>query len=643
MRKLIILTLLLTVTGLTGSFSQTFYKNSIDGQIFFKINDSEPLTISVNQETREANLADAGFLSDIIKKYQITGLKSPFNFKEDPQLLRIYKLEFSDFHHVDSIINDLQKMKNIEFAERVPLYKAIMAPNDPLYSTTSYYMNWNWHWDKIGAEAAWDICTGSSSVIVAVVDNAIWTSHPDLSGKIISKRDVADNDNDPSPPSGGTQLTQYYWSHGTHCAGLVGASTNNSVGVAGIGYNVGIMAVKTTKNNADPMYMTALDAGLNWAANNGADVISMSFGGPDQSGLSAAYNMLLSAFHNAGIVLVAAAGNNGDGSEDASNVNYTCYPAACNNVIAVGATNADDKRSGFSEYGTWLDVSAPGGYSPNETTSGNKINILSTTYNDTYAAAGAISGKYDMMLGTSMACPIVAGICGLMKSYAPGATPDQIEACLESTATNIDALNSAYAGRLGAGRVNAAAALQCVNAYNALNADFTASATTVSPGAYVTFTDHSTGSPTSWSWTFQGGTPSSSTVQSPTVRYNSSGYFNVSLTVTKSGNSDSETRNSYIHVTGNVGLNEPLAFSPDEISVFPNPAKDNVNILFPAGACGMVNVSICDIYGNILMKSENPLNDSKISFDVSGISSGIYFVIIENMNFKTVKKISLNN
>jgi len=640
MHKAFILLAASCIMFVSGLFSQTFYKSSIDGKIFFKINDDEPLNITVDKDTRTAKLDDAVFLNSIRQKYNITGLKSPFDFNNDQKLLRIYKLEFSDYENVDIIVEDLKKLKNIEFAERVPLYKAILTPNDPLYTNNQYNLNWNWHWDKINAEAAWGLCTGSSTIKVAVVDNAVWVSHPDLSGKIVAQYDAADSDNDPSPPSGGTQETQYYWSHGTHCAGLIGALTNNGVGVAGIGYNVSVIAIKTTKNSEDPMYMTALDVGLNWAANHGANVISMSFGGPDYS---AAYDAVTTSFHNAGITLVAAAGNNGDGSEDNTNINYTCYPAASAYVIAVGATSADDKRAGFSEYGTWLDVSAPGGYSPNESAV-TKINVLSTTFCDAYAAGSILSGKYDMMMGTSMACPIVAGLCGLMKSYAPSVTPSQIETCLKSSATSIDALNTGFSGKLGTGRVNAYAALQCINAFNSLNADFSASSTNIPAGAYVTFTDHSTGSPTGWSWTFAGGTPASFNGQIPSnIRYNNAGNYQVSLTVTKSSQTDTETKTAYIHVTSTNGITGSIPKQYNNISIYPNPAKDDVHIYFPVEIQGKAKIKIINIIGNLIKQTEENIVDQSVILNVHGMESGLYLISIENDGIKTTRKISLTN
>lgn len=632
-----ILTLLLSFTIL-ASWSQNFSKNSIDGQLFFKIKDSNPIVIRVDNDTRVAQIEDAEFLNDIKQKYHITALYSPFYFKNAPELLRIYRLEFEEYMLVDSIIKELYKLPNIEFAERVPRYKAFFVPNDPLYSSTSYGFNWNWHLDKIKAKEAWDISTGSSSVKVAVVDNAIWYSHPDLSSKIVAKYDAADSDNDPSPPATVTDATQkYYWSHGTHSSGLVGAATNNGIGVASIGYNTSLIAVKTTANSADPMYMTAIAEGIQWAANNGADVISMSFGGPDNS---AAYQTFINSLHNAGIVLVAAAGNNGDGGEDATNPNYICYPAANTYVIAVGSTNENDKRSGFSEYGTWLDVSAPGGYSPDETST-NKVNILSTTFCDAYASAGAITGKYDMMMGTSMACPIVAGLCGLMLSVNPSLTPAQLETCLKSSCDNIDALNSGFAGKLGSGRINAQAALQCVGGVSTLTANFSANATTITTGSSVTFTNSSTGGPTSWTWTFTGGTPSLYNGQNPpTIRYNIAGYYNVSLTVSNGTLSDVETKTNYIHVTSSSGIEDNNL--DNNFEVFPNPSDGVFNIKMNNIADNNVNIKVLDLTGreiqekDIIISANNP-----IAIDLRNCYKGIYFLVIKSNSTKIVRKITI--
>ena len=192
--------------------------------------------------------------------------------------------------------------------------------------------------------------------------------------------------------------------------------------------------------------------GINYAANNGADVVNMSWGG---GGFSNYGQNVCNAAFNAGTILVAAAGNDG--------VNTVFYPAGYNNVIAVASTTTNDAKSGFSQFGTWIDIAAPG-----------------SAIRSTYATSNS---AYSRIQGTSMASPNVAGLVGLIKSYVPSATNQDIINCLLSTADNIDAVNPNYIGQLGSGRINAFAALQCIGQFNlALDAGITE---IIDPGATV--------------------------------------------------------------------------------------------------------------------------------------------------------------
>ena len=179
-----------------------------------------------------------------------------------------------------------------------------------------------------------------------------------------------------------------------------------------------------------------------------------------------------------GITFVAAAGND--------NTSQVFYPAGYNYVISVASTTSSDSKSSFSNYGTWIDIAAPGS------------SIYSTIPNNTYGTQS----------GTSMACPLVAGLCGLLKSYNPALTPDEIENCLDQSADNIDAQNPSYVGDLGAGRINALGALQCTNPTNPPVVQFMSDANGPQcTGATVQFMDQSLYNPTSWSWSFPGGSP----------------------------------------------------------------------------------------------------------------------------------------
>ncbi|MBG16668.1 MAG: hypothetical protein CL853_09990, partial [Crocinitomicaceae bacterium] len=247
---------------------------------------------------------------------------------------------------------------------------------------------------------------------------------PDLTNKVVQGYDAVDNDNDPTGCGSNSGF------HGSHVSGIVGAETNNGSGIASIGFDVSIMPIKIGNCNGS---LTAGYEGIVWAADNGAEVVNMSWGGGGQSNYG--QNVCTYAW-NAGAIPVAAAGNDG--------VNSVFYPAGYNNVISVASSTVGDAKSSFSNYGSWIDITAPGS------------SILSC--ND--------GSSYQVTQGTSMASPMVAGLLGLMKSYAPNATNTDIINCMYSSAENIDASNSNYVGQLGAGRIDAYQALVCLNAFS---------------------------------------------------------------------------------------------------------------------------------------------------------------------------------
>jgi PKD repeat protein len=215
-------------------------------------------------------------------------------------------------------------------------------------------------------------------------------------------------------------------------------------------------------------------------------------------------------------------------------VNSVFYPAGYNNVISVASTTTTDAKSGFSNYGSWIDISAPGSA------------IRSTYFNSSYAPT------YANLDGTSMASPMVAGLCGLVKSVNPQMTRTQIENCVLSTATNINSANPNFIGQLGAGRINAYQAVLCAQAttnappITVIQADNPLRC----PGGSIQFYGSSIGGlPTSYSWSFPGGNPATSTAQNPLVTYPNLGTFNVSLTLTNTFGSDTETLNGYVSIS----------------------------------------------------------------------------------------------
>ncbi len=516
--------------------AQTVHKDYMDGVIWVKVKSEHVFKKSINLNGPSKNnvlqLNDLAF-GETLKSHQVTSLARPFGHIADPNLKYLIRIEFNDIQSVDNIIASLSNNAMVDYAEKAPLMKTTLTPNDPSFNGSN-----QWGLFQIDATSAWNVGTGDANVVVAIVDDAVEITHPDLSpviwtntGEIAGNGvdddgngyiddaqgyDVADQDGNPNPD---TPVSAY--DHGTHVAGIAGAATDNNAGIASIGFGVSLMAVKST-NSASAV--THGYEGVVYAVENGADVVNMSWGGP---GSSTTYQNIMNWAYGQGAVLIAAAGND--------NVSSQFYPAAYNNVISVASTTTGDAKSGFSNYGSWIDISAPGSA------------IYSTVPN---------SG-YQIKQGTSMASPMVAGLAGLLKSLNPGLSPADIESCILSTADNIDAANPSYVGDLGAGRINAFEAMNCVSATLnwAPEAAFQAtSSVNIIEGQTVTFQDLSIYNPTTWSWSFTGGTPSTFNGQNPgPITYNTAGTYAVSLTVTNANGSDTHTETAYITVNALTG------------------------------------------------------------------------------------------
>lgn len=507
--------------------AQTFHPDFQDGKIWFKLKPDARVSASLQDDPLKLPINSIPGMEVFTDRYGITNLSKPFHAAKTSQALQLtYLVEFSNFGMIESFVKDLGNLNFVEYAEKVPLDKKCLTPNDPSYGS-------QWGLSIIGASTAWNYFSSGSNIIIAIVDDAVERTHPDLSPNLwvnddpagggdndgngyvddTNGWDVGSNDNNPNPPNSS-------YDHGTHVAGISSARSNNSVGVASIGFSCKLMCIKATTT---PTAITNGYDGIVYAAANGAHVINMSWGGPTFT--TTGQNVVNYAWDQ-GCILVAAAGND--------NVSSQFYPAAYTNVISVASTSNSDAKSSFSNYGSWIDISAPGS------------NIYSTTVGATYGNKS----------GTSMASPMVAGLVGLMKSLNPGMTRTDLINCLYTTATNINAQNPGYIGQLGAGRINAANAMQCVSTTlsNPPVADFVANYTTVTAGGQITYTDLSTYTPTTWNWTFPGGTPGSYVGQNPPpITYNVAGTYNAVLTVTNANGSDTETKPNYITVNAAGG------------------------------------------------------------------------------------------
>jgi subtilisin family serine protease/PKD repeat protein len=402
--------------GTQFSKAQTYYEHYQDGLVVFQIKLDAKRILSTDQQV---DFKNNPLFTTYLNGYAIEEVKHLHPKIDDELLNRVYQIKLSDFSEVDEVIKKLSVHSTIEYAELKELHHTTLVPDDQFYGLPNQYGLF-----KIQAEQAWDVSTGSSNVIVAVTDNAINVDHPDLQNIIVGGYDAVDQDNDPRPCGGNDGL------HGSHVSGTVGCETDNNTGIASIGFGISIMPVKIGDCSGS---LTGGYDGIVYAANNGANIINMSWGGPGFSNYG--QNVINNAW-NAGAILVAAAGND--------NTTNMFYPAGYNNVVTVASTNETDNKSGFSNYGNWIDVAAPGS------------NIISTDDGNYYVSLG----------GTSMASPLVSGLLGLMKSYAPSASNTDLINCLYSSADDISAQNSGYIGQLGSGRINAFEALNCLSSFN---------------------------------------------------------------------------------------------------------------------------------------------------------------------------------
>jgi len=543
MKRLLLFSIWIIFSGL--AISQTIHSNSQDGLIWFKLKDDVVLNKQLQHKNQpsvnEAELirAELPFLKAFFKQYGVDVVSKPFAQFKAHAMKRTYQLEFSNYAEVDDMIRLLSQIAEIEYAERVPLMQKTLVPNDPLYSPGQ-----QWGLFKIQAETAWNYSIGSSSIVIAVVDDAVDITHPDLSPILwtnsgeIPGNGIDDDGNgyvddvngvnvatsNPSlqgSPMPGTPLSDF--DHGTHVAGIACAATNNGVGIASIGHGVRLMGIRAASSNAS---LTSTLQGVLYAIDNGANVVNMSYG---SSSFSNTYQNAITYGYNQNVVMVAACGND--------NVSSPFYPAGYNHVISVAASNGNDAKASFSNFdnGTnWVDLAAPG------------TSIYSTL-------PVGMASLYGNKQGTSMASPMVAGLCGLMLSLNSSLTPDDIEDCLKTTC---DPITGSFSSQLGSGRINASAAMACVSATLnwAPQADFMANLTVIPQGASVNFTDLSIYNPTSRLWTFTGGTPGTSTAVNPqNIVYNTPGTYPVSLQVTNANGSDTETKLAYIQVNASTG------------------------------------------------------------------------------------------
>lgn len=373
---------------------------------------------------------------------------------------------------VEAIARKLAALPDVEYAEPDYVMRPMLVPNDPSYSA-------QWHYYEsfgVNAPAAWDITTGSASIRVAVIDTGI-TDHPDLAGRWVGGYDfIADvptandgngRDSDPHDPGDwvtanmcgfGEPAENSSW-HGTHVAGTIGASSNNGAGVTGINWVSPIVPIRVLGRCGG--FTSDIVDGMRWAAGlsvsgvpantNAAKVLNLSLGGP--GACASSYQNAINAINAAGAIVVVSAGNS-----NANAVNY--QPASCSGVVTVASTDRGGNRAFYSNYGSVVEISAPGGETNTNSPSTAPQNGVLSTLNAGLTTPGAAS--YSYYQGTSMAAPHIAGVISLMASLDPTLNFTRSVQILQSTARSFPAGSNCTPSNCGPGIVDAAAALRAL-------------------------------------------------------------------------------------------------------------------------------------------------------------------------------------
>jgi len=369
-------------------------------------------------------------INQLIINFGVTYIEKVFP-EQDNALKEIYKLNVSDTVNISDAVLAFENDTNVVYAAPVIRIKQTVWPNDPLFFPNQWALL-----NTTNISEAWNLTKGDSNIVIAIIDSGIDPSHQDLKNNIWNNTNETPNDGLDNDNNGfiddimGWDFVSYDGSglyqvctddctepdnslndidgHGTHVAGIAGAVTNNSFGISGVCYNCTILPLKAGYEIFDAIqfgYYAVLNTddvarAIIYAADNGADIISMSFGGSESLLEEDAIDYAV----NKGVILVAAAGNNGN--------NNSVYPAAYKNVLSVAATNKEGEKASYSTYGSWVDLAAPG--------------------DDIYSTW--IGGGFQSLTGTSMATPIVSGTVALLLSVNPTLNVKDVAYILNQTA-----------------------------------------------------------------------------------------------------------------------------------------------------------------------------------------------------------------
>jgi len=544
-----------------------------------------------------------------------------------PDVSQLIVLRFNKLVPIDSIVSDLTKQDFISFAEGPKESYLCYAPNDPLYSSATH-----WAFDRIEAENAWDITTGSSSILIAINDRFYIGSqtqtHEDLIGKVV-------------------YASSYYGDHGASVAGIVGANTNNNLGIASLGWNVSLMFT----DYLDP-------AQIDLCVDYGADVINLSWI-TQQTDYQDIREAIIRALLQ-GVVVVAASGN------QVGNVNYipsVQYPAAYNfgpdtgQVIAVSATQWDGTNETFVDgwnyspgtdpindpTNSFIDISAPG------------MNIEIITGTNTYSPNGQ---------GTSDAAPFVSALVGLMLSVNDTLTPVQVYDILKNSSDKIGQYsydNNGWNRYMGYGRINAANAINLANNTSPSQPQ-NLNLSIINYHPYLTWSPNPEPDIAGYNiYRTENSNPTELIAYIPKIPRHT--YYTDNLVHT---NLPYDTISYKIKAKNNSDL---LSVYSDEVSVmatlqkpnperelnisqtnyslaqnYPNPFNPSTEISYSLKEDGIVIIKVFDVLGKEVAVLKNKLETAgnhNVNFNATNLPSGIYFYRITAGSFHQTRKMLL--
>ncbi len=413
----------------------------------------------------------------------------------------------------NAVAGRLMRTWAFEYVEPDWTLYPISCPNDALFA-----QQWHHQATRMQSCAGWDLHTGNPSVGIGICDTGVLTTHEDLQ---LNRRE-AYNAVDLRWESAGGNIGPVH-PHGTQTTGCAAANGNNAKGVAGVGWNLSHRMMRVSNVSTGSAALSTLQHAARTSIENGDKVASVSYSGPDSSS-----NLTTATYiKSIGGLLIWAAGND--------NRNLTLGSRDADDLIVVGATDQSDLKASFSAFGTFVDLVAPG------------VGVFTTN--------SSSSTSYAAVNGTSFACPLTAGLCGLIWSANPALTPNQVEAILKGSTNDLGA--TGVDNTFGHGRINVLLAMQQTGGGAAPVAQFSGTPLSGTAPLLVAFTDLSSNAPTTWAWTFGDGGVASA--QHPSHTYTTAGTYTVALTASNAFGAHLETKVGYITVTAG-GVEQQIAY-----------------------------------------------------------------------------------